>query len=143
MTRPANTPIEPMSHKANPTGTNQTYTFCASRLLRTRLPQRRPRRRTAPAEPMITMPAITPSNWTLRRMSPFRIWLNSCATTPCNSSRFKLSSAPRVTMTVASLGEKPAAKALIERSLSITHARGTPMPEASAISSTILRSRRS
>ena len=37
-------------------------------------------------------------------MSPLRMWLNSCAITPCSSSRLSRSSAPRVTATTASDG---------------------------------------
>ena len=38
------------------------------------------------------------------RMSPLRMWLNSWAMTPCSSSRFRYSSAPRVTPITASPG---------------------------------------
>ena len=74
------------------------------------------------------------------RISPFRIWLNSCPSTPCNSSRLKISSAPRVTATAASSGWWPAAKALIPDSCSSTYTCGTGRPEATAISSTIFTS---
>ena len=71
-------------------------------------------------------------------ISPFRIWLNSCAITPCNWSRFSLVAHPRVTPMTASLGEYPAAKALIPSS-SIRYTGGTGVPNAIAISSTTLR----
>ena len=49
---------------------------------------------------------------TFSRMSPLRMWLNSCASTPCSSSRLSFSSVPRVTVTTASLVVRPAANAL-------------------------------
>ena len=75
-------------------------------------------------------------------MSPLRTWLNSCAITPCSSSRLSFSSAPRVTATAASDGEYPAANALIPASSSSTNTRGTGTPDAIDISSTTLRRRR-
>ena len=54
------------------------------------------------------------------RMSPLRMWENSWAMTPCSSSRVSRVMQPRVTPITASLGERPAAKALIESSKSIT-----------------------
>ena len=53
------------------------------------------------------------------RMSPFRMWLNSCATTPWSSSRVSLCSVPLVTVTTASLVVRPAAKELIAGSSSM------------------------
>jgi hypothetical protein len=58
-----------------------------------------------PISPMSKMPWSTPISRMLSRMSPLRMWLNSCATTPCNSSRESCSAVPRVTATTASLGE--------------------------------------
>ena len=46
-------------------------------------------------------------------MSPLRMWLNSWAMTPCSWSRVSCWALPRVTAITASLGEKPAAKALM------------------------------
>ena len=85
------------------------------------------------------MPNNTPIMRIFRRMSPFRMWLNSCAMTPCNSSRFSSSSVPRVTAIAASPGVKPAANAFIPLSSSSTYTSGTGTPEAIAISSTTLR----
>ncbi len=76
-------------------------------------------------------------------MSPFSTCENSCAITPCNSSRDSRVSVPRVTAITASLIEWPAANALIAVSLSITYTRGTATPDAIAISSTTLIRRRS
>ena len=85
---------------------------------------------------MNTMPARMPNMRILSAMSPFRMWLNSCAITPCNSSRFSASSVPRVTTTAALDTVLPAAKALIARSPSITNTAGTRTPDAMDISST-------
>ena len=71
-------------------------------------------------------------------MSPLRMWLNSCATTPCSSSRFSSVAAPRVTAMAASAGELPAANALMPSSFSSTYTSGMVTPEAMAISSTTL-----
>ena len=50
------------------------------------------------------MPCSTPMSRMFSRMSPFRMWLNSCAMTPCSSSRVKRArSRPRVTAITASL----------------------------------------
>ncbi len=68
--------------------------------------------------PMIRIPWITPIKWMLRRMSPLKMWLNSWAITPWSSSRESCSAQPRVTPITASLGEKPAAKALMPHSSS-------------------------
>ena len=89
------------------------------------------------------MPCRTPISRMLSRMSPLRMWLNSWAMTPCSSSRVSCSTQPRVTPTTASLGEKPAAKALMPCSSSSMNTGGTGTPEARAISSTTLSSRRS
>ena len=91
----------------------------------------------------ISSPNSTPIRRMFSRMSPFRMWLNSWAMTPCSSSRVSRVSVPRVTAITASCSEWPAAKALIDGSFSITYTRGTGVPEASAISSTTLTSRRS
>ncbi len=77
------------------------------------------------------------------RMSPFRIWLNSWATTPWSSSRVSQVTHPRVTPITAFPGSVPAAKALMPSSSSRTKTGGTGTPDAIAISSTTLRSRRS
>ena len=97
----------------------------------------------SPIEPRNTMPASTPSMRTLRRMSPFRMWLNSWPMTACSSSRVRRSSVPRVTATTAPDTLQPAANALMPLSSCITYTSGTRVPEAIAISSTTLRSRRS
>ena len=88
-------------------------------------------------------PNSTPSRRMLSRMSPFSTCENSCAITPCSSSRLSRVSVPRVTAITASLIEWPAAKALIEFSSSITNTRGTGTPDAMAISSTMFSRRRS
>ena len=89
------------------------------------------------------MPNSRPMRRMLRRMSPLTTWLNSCAMTPCSSSRLSRSSAPRVTATAASDVDQPAANALMPSSSGSTYTSGTGTPEAIAISSTTLRSRRS
>ena len=89
------------------------------------------------------MPNSVPISRMLSRMSPFTTWLNSCAITPCSSSRLSRSSAPWVTAIAASAGEKPAANALICVSCGSTYTSGTGTPDAIAISSTTLRSLRS
>ncbi len=67
---------------------------------------------------------ISPNSTLIRRMfsrmSPFRMWLNSWATTPCSSSRDSRVSVPRVTAITASLTLWPAAKALMPASSSMT-----------------------
>ena len=63
--------------------------------------------------------------------------------TPCSSSRDSCSNAPRVTMITAWWGVCPATRALIAVSRSRRYTGGTLMPEAIAISSTTLSSRRS
>jgi len=57
-------------------------------------PSRIPVIRKAPIDPIITIPAITPRRWILRRMSPFRMWLNSCATDPLELVPLSCSSVP-------------------------------------------------
>ena len=79
-------------------------------------------------------------NFIFNRISPFKIWLNSWATTPCNSSRFRYLMAPCVTPIAASLGELPAANAFIPSSLS-KYISGTEIPEAIDISFTTFTSR--
>ncbi len=49
-------------------------------------------------------PNSSPIRRVLSRMSPFSTWLNSCAITPCSSSRLRLTSAPRVTAIAAFAG---------------------------------------
>jgi hypothetical protein len=68
-------------------------------------------------------------------MSPFTMWLISCATTPCSSARSSCSSAPRVTAIAALDGVRPAANPLIADSCSSTKTSGTGTPEAMDISS--------
>jgi hypothetical protein len=53
---------------------------------------------------MTVSPNSRPISRVLIRMSPFRTWLNSCAMTPCSSSRFRFTSAPRVTVIAAFAG---------------------------------------
>ena len=76
-------------------------------------------------------------------MSPLRMWLNSWPMTPCSSSRDSCCTAPWVTMINAWWGVCPATRALIAVSRSSRYTGGTAMPEAIAISSTTLSSRRS
>ena len=52
---------------------------------------------------MHTMPNTMPIRRMFRRMSPLSTWLNSCAITPCSSSRVSFSRQPRVTAIAASL----------------------------------------
>ncbi len=94
-----------------------------------------------PRTDSITRPKIHPINLMFSFMSPLRIWLNSCATTPCSSERVRRSKVPRVTPMTALLGSVPAAKAFIPCSSSMIHTSGTGTPEAIAISSTTFRSR--
>ncbi len=56
-----------------------------------------------PAIAIIINPNSTPISRRFRRMSPLKMWLNSCATTPCSSSRERRVSVPRVTAITASL----------------------------------------
>ena len=98
---------------------------------------------TSPIDTRQTMPASTPMSRVLSRMSPWNTWLNSCATTPCSSSRSSCSNAPRVTATAASRAFQPAANALMPASSSSTNMRGTGVPDAIAISSTTFTNRRS
>ena len=81
-------------------------------------PQRMPQRVARPARPITRMPKMIAETRTFMRMSPFRMWLNSCATTPWSSSRLSFWSVPRVTVTTASLDVSPAAKELIAGSSS-------------------------
>src|SRR5690606_18675598 len=90
--------------------------------------------------PSTMMPCRMPIRRIFSRMSPWRMWLNSWAMTPCSSSRDSVSMAPRVMPMTASPGAKPAAKALMADS-SIRYTGGTGVPEAMAISSTTLSSR--
>ena len=87
-------------------------------------PLRSPRTRVAPRSTVRPISAITsspnsrPISRTFRRMSPLRMWLNSCAMTPCSSARFSVVSAPRVTPIAAFDVLWPAAKALMPLSCS-------------------------
>ena len=96
-----------------------------------------------PSMESITSPKIQPISRMLSFMSPLRMWLNSCATTPCSSERVSRSSVPRVTPITAFVGSVPAAKALMPCSSSMIHTPGTGTPDAMAISSTTLSKRRS
>ena len=89
---------------------------------------------------MHSTPCINPSIRMLSFMSPLKMWLNSCAITPCSCSRVRLSTAPLVTPSTASLSSYPAAKALIP-GLSRMYTGGTWTPEAMDISSTTFISR--
>jgi len=62
------------------------------------------------------MPPSQPTSRMLSRMSRWNTWLNSCAITPCSSSRESSSMQPRVTPITASFSEFPAANALMEAS---------------------------
>jgi hypothetical protein len=73
-----------------------------------------------PMSAMTKMPCSRPISRRFRRMSPLSTWLSSWPTTPCSSSRPSCCSVPRVTASTASLGVKPAAKALIAGSWSRT-----------------------
>ena len=64
-----------------------------------------PRKSRLPSSEMQRMPKSTPIMRMFKRMSPLRMWLNSCPTTACSSSRLKRSSAPRVTAMAESFGE--------------------------------------
>ena len=75
--------------------------------------------------------------------SPFSRWLNSWATTPCSSSRESSLRHPSVTAMAERETSRPTAKALIAGSPGRTYTAGTGTPDAIAISSTTLRSRRS
>ena len=55
-----------------------------------------------PVRPITRMPKSTPMSRMLSRMSPFKMWLNSWAITPCSSSRDRRESVPLVTATTAS-----------------------------------------
>ena len=57
-----------------------------------------------PISAITISPNSQPIRRMFRRMSPLRMWLNSCATTPCSSSRLSVASAPRVTATAAFAG---------------------------------------
>ena len=92
---------------------------------------------------IIKTPNRSPMSLILSFISPLRIWLNSCATTPWSSDLLSLWRHPLVTATTALPGSVPAAKALIASSSSINQMPGTGKPEAIAISSTTLTSRRS
>ena len=94
----------------------------------------------APKRETAVMPQTSAVRRKLSRMSPFRMWLNSCAITPCSSSRLSHSSAPRVTHTAADEGSVPAASALTPPSFSSTQTDGMSSPDAMDISSQTLRS---
>ncbi len=107
--RPKRTPRYPITKSAIPTAsiTSTPWFFLPPRecmLLR---------RRIRPANPSARMPKMSPVSWMLRRLSRLRRWLNSCATTPCSSSRVSAWSAPSVTATTASSTPYPAANALM------------------------------
>jgi hypothetical protein len=72
---------------------------------RRRIEEKRIERSTVwPSRPITRMPCSTPIRRMFRRMSPLRMWLYSCATTPCNCSRDSNSTQPRVTPMTASSG---------------------------------------
>ena len=93
--------------------------------------------------PINRIPASSPMSRMFSRMSPLRMWLNSCPITPCSSSRLSWASAPPVTAMAASAGVNPAANALMPGSRGMTNNRGAGTPEASDISSTMLTNLRS
>src|SRR5882757_9898706 len=129
-----NTPTNPSAVIANATATIGRAPLLS--------PPRPPNcRNRSPIIPTNRIPASSPISRMLSRMSPLRMWLNSCPMTPCNSSRLSWASAPPVTVMAASAGVKPAAKALMPGSCGITNRRGAGTPEASAISSTMLTNR--
>ena len=86
-------------------------------------------------------PATSRNRRKLSRMSPLRMWLNSCATTPCSSSRSRNLSAPAVTQSAELSPDMPATNALTSLDFSSTHTDGIGTPEAIDISSHTLNSR--
>ena len=89
------------------------------------------------------MPNSTPISRMLRRMSPFSTWLNSCAITPCSSSRLSLSSAPRVTRD-RGVGRRVAGRERVDAGLVLEHVdlAAPARRRRSPSSSTTLRRRR-
>ncbi len=145
ISRPNNTPMLPITHKASPERNSTSTTPPPPPFFRE--PEKRANRKVCissrPHTDVTRIPNSTPKSQLLSRMSPFRMWLYSWAITPCSSSRFNRSSAPRVTAMAASRRVNPAANALIPGSPSSTNTRGTGTPHARAISSTTLSSLRS
>ena len=82
----------------------------------------------------ITVP-ISAATIVMSRMSKFLMWLISCATTACSSSRVSCESSPSVTAMLAFDGSVPVANALGSGS-GITYSAGLGTPAAMAISST-------
>ena len=87
-------------------------------------------------------PATSRSRRKLSRMSPLRMWLYSCATTPCSSSLSRNLSAPAVTQREAASQVVPATNALTSPESSSTHTDGMGTPDAMDISSQTLKSLR-
>ena len=102
-------------------------------------PHHMPRR--AQSDSSATAPTSA-ATMVITRTSRFLMWLISCATTPCSSSRSSASSRPRVTAIEACPGPRPVANALGSGSATI-YTAGRGSPAAIAISSTTLSSWRS
>ncbi len=85
-------------------------------------------------------PATSIRSRKFSRMSPLRMWLYSCATTPCSSSRSRNLSAPAVTQREAASQVVPATNALTSPESSSTQTDGIGTPDAIDISSQTLKS---
>ena len=76
-------------------------------------PIRPPKRKWRPnPSPISATAPMIAANSVISRTSRFRMWENSCATTPCSSSRFNAWSRPSVTAMWACAVSIPVAKAL-------------------------------
>ena len=99
ISRPKNAPTKPSTNTPTPSMTMPPRELS--------LPDRRPPDVNMRVRPMMDnamIPKIRPISRMLSRMSPFRMWLNSWATTPCSSSRVKYLRQPWETATTASPG---------------------------------------
>ena len=102
----------------------------------TRLPPTPPRRALFFIHP--DSKSTAPNNtviMVINRVSEFRMWLISCAMTPCNSSRLSISSRPVMTTIELSVGTAPMVKALGSESFT-TYNVGGGSPAARLISFT-------
>ena len=133
---PKKAPIIPTSVRIKPSKMMNPPPLSESLLL-PRLEPRPTRNMLFPMSERHMIPWMNPQRRMFKRMSPFRIWLNSCATTPWSWSRFNLLEQPSVMPITASLGEYQAANALMPTSL-MRYTGGTGKPEAMAISDTML-----
>ena len=133
--RPAMTPpSSPTRYKTRPTNSRPTVLLLLLFVLLRARCETALRIKSAPISPIKVMPRNMAMSRMLKRISPFRMWLNSCPITPCSSSRVSWVRAPWVIATTASPGEIPAAKALIPGSLSRIYSGGTGILAAKAIS---------